>query len=616
MVICKFLVRLSLGKILIFTRAAGFIGQLACTQFTSSNVAQYHAFFGHTPEQQRSWTASMEMDVPGLKAIKVDGICKRIKGYQHFAAWWMLTHESQYGHGGTNGDEPGFGKTLTLVFTTVLAFLIEENKREVKRFLAGEATPDHLKPDETGKCERGKFFGFACCCEQESLAAKLNIVPAATLVITLGSVLPTWEQEFQNWVDRDVAPLRVVILHNSSSGLTKEDLIKYKVAGPDLSKSKLVRADLPLTHNSNWTSAIESITDKMQQTNQHDLVLITTWNTASTRVFKQQLFNIRSTGQSVKYVCNDKTRCPQGGGSCKSASHNIVNKQEHQVPSIEYGRVLIDESHLMKNSGHSFITGLKARLTLQQRWFGTKFSLWAVSGTPMTGGPSDLHIWYEFNNKNMAAKFKAHAKTFQELIDKRDLQDEERQHLKDAYSFIEMRMRAHMIRRDNETRDTNERPLVDLPKLDTKIIDVDVTDTTSLDDWFRTEQTSYRDPEKTKGSNLDRKACRSYRLSRMFINFGHLSKMGAPDYASHSSNAIAKNRWYSRDSPYKENIDKLYHSSDKFQILVDKVIMQLEPRPRFKNGKLDEKLTTRAKLIVCSADPTCTHVLYEVIGFR
>lgn len=127
----------------------------------------------------------------------------------------------------------------------------------------------------------------------------------------------------------------------------------------------------------------------MQQTNQHNLVLITTWNTASTKVFKQQLFNIRSTGQSVKYVCNDKTRCPQKG-LCKAGSHNIVNKQEERVPNIAYGRVLIDESHLMKNFQHSFITGLKARLALQQRWFGTKFSVWAVSGTPMTGGPSDL----------------------------------------------------------------------------------------------------------------------------------------------------------------------------------------------------------------------------------
>ena len=259
------------SSLLTFNRAAGFVGQLACTQFTSGNLSQYHSFFGHTLEQRGSWAASMEMDVPGLKAIEVAGTSKRIKGYQHFAAWWMITHESQYGYGGTNGDEPGFGKTLTLVFTTVLTFLIEENRREVNRFMAGESTPEHLKPGETGKCERSKYFGFTCCCEQKSLAATLNIVSGATLVITLGSILPTWKQEFENWVDKDVAPLRVVILHNSSRGWTKDDAAKYKVAGPDLSKSKLTRTDPPLWHDSNWSSAIKSTTDKMHQTTQHDL---------------------------------------------------------------------------------------------------------------------------------------------------------------------------------------------------------------------------------------------------------------------------------------------------------------------------------------------------------
>jgi hypothetical protein len=38
-----------------------------------------------------------------------------------------------------------------------------------------------------------------------------------------------------------------------------------------------------------------------------------------------------------------------------------------------------------------------------------------------------------------------------------------------------------MIYRDNETKDTNDCPLVDLPKLDTQMIDVNVTNTRSLD---------------------------------------------------------------------------------------------------------------------------------------
>lgn len=119
-------------------------------------------------------------------------------------------------------------ETVTLVYTTVLTFLIEENKQEVNRFLAGESTPDHLKPGETGKCERSKFFGFACCCEQMSLAAKLNVVPGATLVITLGSILPTWEQEFENWVDKDVAPLRVAVLHNSAGRRKMQPSTKWQ----------------------------------------------------------------------------------------------------------------------------------------------------------------------------------------------------------------------------------------------------------------------------------------------------------------------------------------------------------------------------------------------------
>lgn len=190
----------------------------------------------------------------------------------------------------------------------------------------------------------------------------------------------------------------------------------------------------------------------------------------------------------------------------------------------------------------------------------------------------------------MAADFKAYAKTFHELVDKKDLQDEERQRLDDAYSFIDMQMRAHMIRRDDETRDTNGRPLVDLPKLDTKIIDVDISNTELLDSWFKDEQTSYEVLKKTQGSNLDKKANRSYRLSRMFINFGYLSKMDAPEYKSHSSQVIAQNKWYHCGSPYKVNVDEIYKSSDKFQTLVNRVIMKLEQRPRFKDGKFDYQL--------------------------
>ncbi|KAH0027583.1 hypothetical protein KCU78_g3914, partial [Aureobasidium melanogenum] len=611
--------------------ATGFLNQLACTQFTKENIEDYHTFFGHSIAVRVAWKPGNEMkNVPGLlTAIKNGNQCN-IRGYQHFAAWWILTHEYNYDHGGLLGDEPGYGKTLIIIYTTVLYYLIIENQRDVELSReGGKSRHKHLAEDEEGICAGSRHYGFACSCQKDSPTERELPNAGATVVIALKSVLSAWTAEFDAWLDTKIAPLRVVALHadftKGPHAWKPADVTKYAAKMPVYPKVGPVRMDLPYWHPENW-DAIQNDPDRpyAEQTNQHALVLISTWNSAKTRIFKNLQYTIRNRHfPQFTYRCKDKEICPKAVyGACnkKAETHQISCPEDETVPTLEFARFWIDESHLIKGEKHSFMGELYQARALQEQWYNTSFCLWPVSGTPYPGGPVDLQIWLAFHNPELCATYTKLVNRFLALNaqqrDGQELSERDKERLQRAYKFITETMMAYVIRRDDDTKDADGGRLVKLPPLKIIEVAVDMQKHSLLDKWWATESLNYTQQEARElddpNKHVSQKISKTVRLSRMFTSFPYLSSIGRPTYEMHTSNWIKKNRCYSdEDEYYGSHLLQLCKSSPKFKVLTD-IVNELPQVPSFIDGKIHETKTSRAKLILCSACPATCLVLYKL----
>lgn len=581
------------------------------------------------------------MTVPGILTARKDGNNINIKGYQHFAAWWMLTHEMKFEYGGILGDEMGFGKTLTMIYMIVLYYLLVENQEEVRqsRELEASGEGEHLRLGQAGKCNRSQHFGFQCSCEQGSLAARKITMHGATLIVSVPAVISSWRDEFVRWVDQDVAPLRVVTMHESGKGddaWSRGDSTKFQPSFAqnieeldELNDFELPRSDLPYWHDTNIESAME-ILQPFVQHNQHALVMISTWSCAKSRIMDKLQIVLRPfPSPPWQYTCKDKTICPKptGSGICQSATHKIQLTRTSKIewaPSIQLSRVLVDESHLMKSLDHSFITRLTEQVERQKEWYGTSLCLWPVSGTPYSSGPNDLKLYMKFSDAKLYGTYSKHSDSFERLTKRRrdgsELTAEELATLEQDFKSITAILETHMIRRDNDTKDKDGTVLVKLPPLSTVEVEVKMTNTKLLDEALNGIKSTYLDAGTTSDGkpdkNTEQKMVGSMRLCRIFLSFPWLSTMDGPDFKMHSSKyIIKKGYWTSDKTPYDTNLQQIYDSSEKFQKLVE-IIDTFDQRPIFDSKRPLDKTSTktcRQKLIFCSADPVTCLVAFKVI---
>jgi len=568
----------------------------------------------------KEWDASKEMDVRGIRPVKINQKHVRIKGHQHYFGWWVLTHESKYGHGGHVGDEMGFGKTLSVIWTTVLHYLITENKAEVKRFRDGLSTEHkHLQHGESGTCNRSQHYGFVCSCVTGSLAARDMPTTGATMIAVPTAVLRNWGREFKRWMDKKVAPLRVVAMHgntlkSSSSLWNDDDKEKFSPDPPTGWEPFLVNKNLPYWEEENW-NAIMSAAESPQarQTNHHSLVMITTLLSANSHIFQTLTTTIRPQG-SFEYQCTDKSLCPikPSKGTCVQDKHIITNREEAVMSSIQFARVWVDESHQIKGGNHQFLKQIGDENDAQQDWYGQPFCLWPVSGTPYSGGPADLGIWIKFNDTRLYKKYMAAVRSFMDLNKpqpkskgKYALTQGQKRDRETAFEFITSYMKAHVIRRDSETKDLKGAPLIDLPTLhDNNPIKVRMSEDEILAAWFERRKSKF-----TKLNTWNKVAKdqvqQTTRLCRMFVSFPHLTKIGGSKYEMHNVDEIKKNGcWTSDETEYDKNLEELADTSPKFQELIKLL------------AEVHTKENRTGKLIICSSFPVVALVLYKVSYYR
>lgn len=162
----------------------------------------------------------------------------------------------------------------------------------MKRFRDGLSTEHkHLQHGEPCTCNRSQHYGFVCSCVTSSLAARDMPTTGATIIAVPTGVLQNWKRKFKRWVDKKIAPLRVVLMHGtqpklSSSIWTDDDRERFSHDPPGGWEPFLVNKTSH-TERRRTENAIMNAHDspEARQTNHHSLVVITITQSANSQIF-------------------------------------------------------------------------------------------------------------------------------------------------------------------------------------------------------------------------------------------------------------------------------------------------------------------------------------------
>lgn len=243
--------------------------------------------------------------------------------------------------------------------------------------------------------------------------------------------------------------------------------------------------------------------------------------------------------------------------------------------------------------------------------------MWPVSGTPYPEGPDDYAMWVKFYDEDTRNEYNKQATIFRELGAKQErlkdkelvLLDSEETARQGAFLSVAKTMETHVLRRDDDTKDRDGNPLVEIPEKKEEVVHLDMTPHSVLDSWLKREKEQWKLPlvdmdqkqrakwMATVGSQLRARA----RLCNIYVSFLGLIEIDDPKYKGHTVKSIHKNNcWTSNNNPYYANLDNLAKSSPKFKRLIE-----------FVKQRLKDKTATR-KLIIVSNAPVVCLILYLV----